>query len=88
MSYAQLLRPFVLGFTLLLLAIAPLWAQTRPIVLEGGTLIDGTGRAVVTDSVIVISQGKFQEVGKRGEVKIPQDARKSSMPKARPCCPD
>jgi hypothetical protein len=74
MSYAQLLRPFVLGFTLLLLAIAPLWAQTRPIVLEGGTLIDGTGRAVVTDSVVVISQGKFQEVGKRGEVKIPQDA--------------
>jgi hypothetical protein len=74
MSYAQLLRPFVLGFTLLLLAIAPLWAQTRPIVLEGGTLIDGTGRAVVTDAVVVISQGKFQEVGKRGEVKIPQDA--------------
>jgi Amidohydrolase family len=74
MSYAQLLSRFVLGFTLLLLAIAPVWGQTRPIVFQGGMLIDGTGRAAVSDSVVVISQGRFQEVGKRGEVKIPQDA--------------
>ena len=72
MSYAQLLSQFVLGFTLLL--FAPLWAQTRPIALQGGTLIDGTGRAAVADSVVVISQGKFQEVGKRGEINIPKDA--------------
>ena len=49
-------------------------AQTRSLVIEGATLIDGTGRAAVTDSVIVIRDGKFQEVGKRGEVSIPQGA--------------
>jgi hypothetical protein len=71
---AQLLSRFVLGFTVVLLGTGPLWGQTRPIVFQGGTLIDGTGRAAVSDSVVVISQGKFQEVGKRGEIKIPQDA--------------
>jgi imidazolonepropionase-like amidohydrolase len=49
-------------------------AQTRSLVIEGATLIDGTGRSAVTDSVIVIRDGKFQEVGKRGEVSIPQSA--------------
>jgi hypothetical protein len=49
-------------------------AQIRPLVIQGATLIDGTGRAAVADSVIVIRDGKFQEVGKRGEVSIPQDA--------------
>jgi cytosine/adenosine deaminase-related metal-dependent hydrolase len=43
-------------------------------VIEGATLIDGTGRAAVTDSVIVISDGKFHQVGKRGEVSIPSGA--------------
>jgi Amidohydrolase family len=56
------------------LAPANLLAQPRPIAIVGGTLIDGTGRAAVTDSVVVISGGRFQEVGKRGEVTIPQDA--------------
>jgi imidazolonepropionase-like amidohydrolase len=74
MSYAQLLSRFILGSTVLLLAIAPVWGQTRPTVFQGGMLIDGTGRPAVSDSVVVISQGKFQEVGKRGEIKIPQDA--------------
>ena len=74
MSCAQLHRRVVLGFTVLLLLSAPLWAQTRPIVIQGGTLIDGTGRPAVSDSVVVINQGRFQEVGKRGELNVPQDA--------------
>jgi hypothetical protein len=47
-----------------------LWAQTRPIAIVGGTLIDGTGRAAVTDSVIVIRDGKFQEVSKRAKFRF------------------
>jgi hypothetical protein len=74
MSCAQHHRRVVLGFTVLLLLSAPLWAQTRPIVIQGGTLIDGTGRPAVSDSVVVINQGRFQEVGKRGELNVPQDA--------------
>jgi hypothetical protein len=57
------------------LTLAPgLWAQTRPIAIVGATLIDGTGRAAVTDSVVVIRDGKFQEVGDRSKVSIPQGA--------------
>jgi Amidohydrolase family len=74
MNCTQLHRRVVLGFTVLLLASSPLWAQTRPIVIQGATLIDGTGRPAVADAVVVVDQGRFQEVGKRGEIKIPQDA--------------
>ncbi len=64
----------VLALALCFLAPASLLAQARPIAIVGGTLIDGTGRAAVTDSVVIISGGRFQEVGKRGEVTIPQGA--------------
>jgi Amidohydrolase family len=59
---------------LLALGLSNLGAQTRTVAIVGGTLVDGTGRAAVTDSVVVISEGRFQGVGKRGEVAIPQGA--------------
>jgi imidazolonepropionase-like amidohydrolase len=65
---------FVLVVGLICLATAPLFAQTRSVAIVGGTLIDGTGRAAVTDSVVVIGEGRFLSVGKRGEVIIPQGA--------------
>ena len=49
-------------------------AQTRPVAVVGATLIDGAGRAPVTDSVVIVRDGKFQAIGKRGEVQIPKDA--------------
>src|SRR5262249_56003858 len=52
----------------------PLVAQTRPIAIVGATLIDGTGRAAVVDSAVVISKGRILSVGKRGEITIPQAA--------------
>src|SRR6266581_6178453 len=51
-----------------------LGAQARPIAVVGGTLIDGTGRAAVTDSAIIMQDGRFIAVGKRGEVSLPQGA--------------
>jgi Amidohydrolase family len=59
---------------LLALGLSNLGAQTRTVAIVGGILIDGTGRPAVSDSVVVISQGRFQEAGKRGEVTIPQGA--------------
>jgi hypothetical protein len=41
------------------------------LVIEGGRLIDGTGRAPIEDCVIVIESGRFQAIGKRGEVPVP-----------------
>jgi hypothetical protein len=44
------------------------------LVVQGGKLIDGTGRPPIENSVIVIQAGKFQAVGKSGEVAIPAGA--------------
>jgi hypothetical protein len=46
----------------------------KVLVVQGGKLIDGTGRPPIENSVIVIRSGKFQAVGRRGEVAIPADA--------------
>ena len=50
------------------------WSQTKAVAIVGGTLIDGTGRAPLEDSAVVILNGRIQAVGKRGELAIPQDA--------------
>ena len=44
------------------------------LVMQGGKLIDGTGRAPLENSVIVIQAGRFQAVGRSGEVSIPANA--------------
>jgi amidohydrolase family protein len=36
----------------------------KPLVIKGGRLIDGTGRAPVDDAVIVIQNGRFQSIGR------------------------
>jgi len=46
----------------------------KTLVVQGGKLIDGTGRAPIENSVIVIQSGRFQAVGKSGEVAIPAGA--------------
>jgi len=46
----------------------------KALVVQGGKVIDGTGRPPIENSVIVIQAGRFQAVGGRGEVSIPGDA--------------
>jgi hypothetical protein len=41
------------------------------LVIQGGKLIDGTGRAPIEDSVIVVETGKFKAIGRRGEYPLP-----------------
>ncbi|HWH75765.1 MAG TPA: amidohydrolase family protein [Candidatus Binatus sp.] len=61
--------------TVLLIGVrTELSAQTRPIAIQGGTLIDGAGRPAMTDAVVVLQDGRFAAVGKRGGVTIPQGA--------------
>ena len=60
---------------LLVLAIPlGLFAQ-RNLVIEGGTLIDGTGRAPLRDAVIVIEGNKIAAVGEKGRVTPPPGAQ-------------
>src|SRR4029077_2718158 len=47
----------------------------KALVVQGGKLIDGTGRPPIENSVIVIQAGKFQAVGENGEIAIPADAQ-------------
>src|SRR5262245_33395753 len=49
-------------------------AQERPLVLEGGTLIDGTGRAPVANAVIVVEGTRIKAVGARGQIAYPSNA--------------
>lgn len=53
---------------------APL-ALPAALVIEGGTLIDGTGAAPVPDTAIVIEGDRITLVGKRGAVAYPAGAR-------------
>jgi len=54
-------------------ALAPT-AQQRVLVLEGGTLIDGTGRAPVADAVVVVEGNRITAMGTRGQVSYPPSA--------------
>jgi N-acyl-D-amino-acid deacylase len=45
------------------------------IVIIGATLIDGSGRAPLRDSAVIIRGDSIVAVGRRGRVKIPRDAR-------------
>jgi adenine deaminase len=49
-------------------------AHAQTLVIQGGTLIDGTGQPPIENSVIVIEGNRFKAIGRRGEVAIPPDA--------------
>jgi hypothetical protein len=55
-------------------AILPAWGQSNAVAIVGGTLIDGTGKPAVTDAVVIVQDGRFQAVGRRSEVSMPQGA--------------
>ena len=59
----------------LALPIASHAQKATPLVIQGGTLIDATGRAPMEDAVIVIEGERIKAVGKRGEVAAPPNAR-------------
>jgi imidazolonepropionase-like amidohydrolase len=51
-------------------------SRADKIALVGGTLIDGTGRDPVPDSVVVIEKGRIVDAGPKSRVKIPGGAQK------------
>ncbi len=72
-------RPFLLGLLICSLAAAtPVLSRAQPaasLVIQGGTLIDGTGRQPLEDAVVVIAGERIKAVGKRGAVALPRGAR-------------
>jgi len=63
-----------IALAMLVLAAANAAAQSRPVVIDGGTLIDGTGRAPIPDAVVVFQDGRIRDAGRRSEVKPPEGA--------------
>jgi imidazolonepropionase-like amidohydrolase len=49
-------------------------AQQRVLVLDGGTLIDGTGKAPIANAVVVVEGTRIRAVGARGQVTVPAGA--------------
>ena len=44
------------------------------LIVQGGKLIDGTGKPPIENSVIVIHEGRFQAIGCKGEIAVPTGA--------------
>ena len=67
------------AFALLCLAVASLSSaqpqQSGPIVIQGATLINGTGGTSIRNSAIVIDSGRIVDVGARNDVRVPKNAQ-------------
>jgi imidazolonepropionase-like amidohydrolase len=75
-DYLKCLDITLLIFLLVWLSPARSEAQdATPLVIQGGTLIDATGRPPLEDAVVVIEGNRFKAVGKRGEVAVPTGSR-------------
>lgn len=60
--------------SIVLLGGIALRAQPRMLVLEGGTLIDGTGRPPVANAVVIVEGSRIKAVGVRGQLAAPSGA--------------
>jgi imidazolonepropionase-like amidohydrolase len=66
------------ALTALLLARAPSPAPAQPspvLALVGGRLIDGYGGRPLENSVVIVAGGRIREVGRMGEVAVPEGAQ-------------
>ena len=72
------MRTLIFGCVFFAALASPATGQTQkamPLVIQGGTLIDGTGRPPLENAVIVVEGERIKAVGKRGEVASPRGAR-------------
>jgi imidazolonepropionase-like amidohydrolase len=60
-----------------IIGAATLCAETK--VLEGFTLIDGTGKAAQADSAMVITDGRIQWIGAKAQLKAPAGAERINL---------
>ena len=75
-SYYRILTCAIFALAIYWLTPGFVAAQTSALlVIQGGTLIDATGRDPVEDAVIVVEGERIKAIGKRGDVTIPRGAR-------------
>ncbi len=82
MSFVDLRRLGLLSLALVNLFSCSLDSATSqsspPIVIAGGTVIDGTPKPPQPNSVIVVRDGKIAAIGAQGSVEIPADAKRTN----------
>jgi imidazolonepropionase-like amidohydrolase len=70
---------FVIISVAILLSVNLSWTLAQQnsslVVIEGATLIDGTGREPISNSVVVIERDRIRQVFRQGEQAIPRGAR-------------
>lgn len=71
----KLLLSLLLVSTIAVATLFSSQAADGTIAIVGATLIDGSGRAPVTDSVVLLKDDTIVAAGKRNEVKVPRSAR-------------
>ena len=71
--YAWVTLEMILA-TLVVCSGAGAQTKARPVVFKGARLIDGTGRAAIENSILVIEGDQVVAAGKAGAVSIPKDA--------------
>lgn len=54
-------------------------AQSKATLFEGATLITGDSTGPIENSVFLLRNGKFVEVGKKGEIKLPKGATRVDL---------
>jgi imidazolonepropionase-like amidohydrolase len=71
--YAWVILEMILA-TLVVCPGAGAQTKARPVVFKGARLIDGTGRAAIENSILMIEGDQVVAAGKAGTVSIPKDA--------------
>ena len=78
MTLLRQLRSLFIVFCFIVVGLHPsssVAQKPAPLVIQGGTLIDATGRPPLEDAVIIVEGERITSVGKRGEIAIPRGAR-------------
>ena len=79
MKHASIVAAVVLLLTVTFISVSPSPTvsqdSVQPIAIVGATLIDGSGRSPVVDSVVVLKGDSIVAAGKRGQVQVPAGAR-------------
>jgi imidazolonepropionase-like amidohydrolase len=67
--------PFLLLILALVTASAPAQSRNATLIINGGTLIDGTGGPPVADAAIVVSGDRIADVGLSSKIIVPKNAK-------------
>ena len=74
-----MIRSFSRPAAICTLALSAFVCATEVTVLDNATLIDGTGRAPVASSMIVITDGRITYAGPKAEGKVPAGATRVNL---------